>query len=136
MKVVGTGAPRMRTVRFKSCELKVGREALRDRRPAVTAEAAEAQARAGARRCEVEDRHDELILVSRLLDDLRAPLAPDQPGRWWARRGFSVRSSEEPPRPRPSIFVMPSSSSPPTSAHRPRTSFARRLTLRRRPRRP
>lgn len=84
MKVVGTGAPRMLTVRFKSCEVGVLRDELHHRRAAMTEAAAQAHANstalsAGAGDRDVEDRHDELFLISRLLDDLRAHAPHDQP---------------------------------------------------------
>jgi hypothetical protein len=78
MKVVGTGAPRMLTVRFKPCEFSVLRDELHHRRAVITEAAAHAHANtkapgAGAGDREVEDRHDELFLITRLLDDLHAP---------------------------------------------------------------
>jgi hypothetical protein len=84
MKVVGTGAPRMLTVRFKPCEIKVLRDELHHRRAVITEAAAAAHDRtqapgAGAGDREVEDRHDELFLISGILDELRAPVPPDQP---------------------------------------------------------
>lgn len=84
MKVVGTGAPRMLTVRFKSCEINVLRDELHHRRAAITEAAAKAHADsnapgAGVGDREVEDRHDELFLITRVLDELRAPVQPDQP---------------------------------------------------------
>jgi hypothetical protein len=107
MKVVGTGAPRMLTVRLKSCEVKVLRDELHHRRAAITEAAAGAHAHstspgAGAGDREVEDRHDELFLISRVLDDLRAPTPPDQPrqivGPTWLLapviRGAAVEAAE------------------------------------------
>jgi hypothetical protein len=82
MKVIGTGAPRMLTVRFKSCEVNVLRDELHHRRAVITEAAAHAHANGrspGAGDRDVEDRHDELFLITRLLDDLRAPTPPDQP---------------------------------------------------------
>jgi hypothetical protein len=85
MKVVGTGDPRMLTVRLKPCEIAVLRDELHERRSVVTEAAASAQAknrppRASAYdREEVENHHGELILISRLLDQLRTPPPPGQP---------------------------------------------------------
>src|SRR4051794_26119719 len=78
MKVVGTGAPRMLTVRFKPCEVSVLRDELRRRRAVITEAAAAAHARptvpaSGAGDGEVEDWHDELFLITRLIDDLKVP---------------------------------------------------------------
>lgn len=83
MKVVGTGAPRMLTVRFKSCEINVLRDELHHCRAAITEAAAKAHADsnapgAGAGDREVEDRHDELFLITRVLDELRSPAPRDQ----------------------------------------------------------
>lgn len=84
MKVVGTGAPRMLTVRFKSCEISALRDELHHRRAVITEAAAEAHEKsdapgAGAGDPDVEDRHDELFLITRILDELRAPVPRDQP---------------------------------------------------------
>jgi hypothetical protein len=84
VKVVGTGAPRMLTVRFKSCEVNVLRDELHHRRAAMTEAAAHAHAKstapgAGAGDREVEDRHDELFLISQLLDQLRTHAPQGQP---------------------------------------------------------
>ena len=81
MKVLGTGAPRMLTVRFKSCEIDVLRDELHHRRAAITETAAHAHASsdapgAGAGDREVEDCHVELLLISRLLDELGVPVVP------------------------------------------------------------
>jgi hypothetical protein len=84
MKVVGTGAPRMLTIRLKPCEVGVFRDELHHRRAAVTEAAAAAHSRsvapttlAGDR--DVEDHHDELFLIMTLLDELRTPVPPGQP---------------------------------------------------------
>jgi hypothetical protein len=84
VKVVGTGAPRMLTVRFKSCEVEVLRDEVYHHRAVATEAAAHAHANstapgAGAGDRDVEDRHDELYLLTRILDDLRAPVPPGQP---------------------------------------------------------
>jgi hypothetical protein len=75
MKVIGTGAPRMLTVRLRSCELAVLRDELLHRRAAITEAAAHAQATGdapGAGDRAIEGRYDELLLISRLLDELHA----------------------------------------------------------------
>ena len=86
MKVIGTGAPRMLTIRFEPCELDVLRDELEQRRAVAVEAAAHAQREAKAARPalpvaerprgELECRHDELLLVSELLDELRRP-APE-----------------------------------------------------------
>jgi hypothetical protein len=83
-KVIGTGAPRMLTVRFRPCEVAALLDELHHQRAVVTEAAAHAHARstapgAGAGDQDVEDRHDELLLISRLLDGLHAPAPRDQP---------------------------------------------------------
>jgi hypothetical protein len=83
-KVIGTGAPRMLTVRFRPCEVAVVLDELHHRRTVVTEAAANAHAvstaqDAGAGDQSVEDHHDELLLISGLLDDLHAPAPRDQP---------------------------------------------------------
>jgi hypothetical protein len=83
MKVIGTGAPRMLTVRFRPCELGVVLDELHHQRAVVTEAAAHAHEHsdapgAGAGDREVEDHHDELFLITRLLDDLRAPTPADR----------------------------------------------------------
>jgi hypothetical protein len=82
VKVIGTGAPRMLTIHLKPCEIDVLRDELHHRRAVITEAAAAAHARsaapeAGAGDPEVEDRHDELLLISRLLDQLRSPAPRD-----------------------------------------------------------
>ena len=82
-KVIGTGAPRMLTVRLKSCEAGMLRDELFERRAVITEAVASAQARCaaagtGASENEIEDRHDELFLIAQLLDQLRAPGQPDR----------------------------------------------------------
>jgi hypothetical protein len=89
VKVVGTGAPRMLTIRFEPCELEALRDELEERRAVSLQAAAHAQRHAGNAhptvavaqrpRRELERRHDELLLISRLLDDLRRPAPRDQP---------------------------------------------------------
>jgi hypothetical protein len=83
IKVIGTGAPRMLTVRFRPCEVAVLLDELHHRRAVITEAAAHAHAistapGAGAGDEDVEDRHDQLILISRLLDDLHASAPRDQ----------------------------------------------------------
>ena len=84
IKVIGTGAPRMLTVRFRRCEIDVLLDELHHHRAVVTEAAADALTRstaprAGAGDPAVEDRHDELFLITRLIDDLRAPAPDDRP---------------------------------------------------------
>jgi hypothetical protein len=89
MKVVGTGAPRMLTIGFEPCELEVLRDELEERRGVIVEAAAHAQEQArearpalpGAERPEqeVQRRHDELLVISQLLDDLRRPAPRDEP---------------------------------------------------------
>jgi hypothetical protein len=83
IKVVGTGAPRMLTVRFRPCEVGVVLDELHHQRSVVTEAAAHAHDHSSARGAgagdpEVEDHHDELFLIARLLDDLRASAPPDR----------------------------------------------------------
>jgi hypothetical protein len=84
IKVIGTGAPRMLTVRFRRCEVDVLLDELHHHRAVVTEAAAHALAKsttpgAGAGDRAVEERHDELFLITRLVDDLRAPAPCDRP---------------------------------------------------------
>lgn len=62
----------MLTLRLKRCEIAVLRDELHHRRAVVTGAAAAAHAAstvpAGAGDPDAEDRHDELLLISRLLD--------------------------------------------------------------------
>ena len=67
MKVVGTGAPRMLTVRLRQCEVAVFRDELRERRTDVV----DATAAASRDDSEVDRCHDELFLITGLLDQLR-----------------------------------------------------------------
>src|SRR5829696_8663821 len=81
VKVVGTGAPRMLTLRLKRCEIDVLRDELHHRRAVITEAAAAAHAAStvperGAGDPDVQHRHDELLLISRLLDELHTP-APE-----------------------------------------------------------
>jgi hypothetical protein len=82
-KVIGTGAPRMLTVRFRPCEVGVVLDELHHQRAVVTDAAAHAHDRSDARGAgagdpEVEDHHDQLFLMARLLDDLRAHAPVDR----------------------------------------------------------
>jgi hypothetical protein len=82
-KVIGTGAPRMLTVRFRPCEIDVLLDELDHQRAVVTEAAAHAHENstapgAGAGDRTVEDRHDQLYLIARLLDDLRASAPCDR----------------------------------------------------------
>jgi len=84
IKVIGTGAPRMLTVRFRPCEIEVLLDELHHHRAVVTEAAADAHEKstapsAGAGDRDVEQHHDELFLVTRLLDDLHAPAPRDRP---------------------------------------------------------
>jgi hypothetical protein len=84
MKVIGTGAPRMLTVRFRPCEVGVVLDELHHQRAVVTEAAAHADDHSDAPGAganddpAVEGHHDELFLIARLLDDLRAPSPPDR----------------------------------------------------------
>jgi hypothetical protein len=83
MKVIGTGAPRMLTVRFRPCEVGVVLDELHHQRAVVTEATAHAHEQSDAPRAGVgdpvvEDHHDELFLMTRLLDDLRAPTPVDR----------------------------------------------------------
>src|SRR5215212_4482137 len=85
IKVIGTGAPRMLTVRFRPCEVHVLRDELHHQRAVITDAAAHAHETstapgAGAGDPDAEHHHDELLLIARVLDDLRAP-ARDARGR-------------------------------------------------------
>jgi hypothetical protein len=110
MKVIGTGAPRMLTVRFRPCEVGVVLDELHHQRAAVTEAAAHGHEQsdapgAGAGDPEVEDHHDELFLITRLLDDLQAPTPA---GRFACGHGTDVRARASDPRRRrgsPRAFV-------------------------------
>jgi len=84
MKVVGTGDPQMLTVRLKPCEIAVVRDELDQRRRVVTEAAAAAQASdrpsvaSRYHRDHEKDHHGELLLISRLLNQLRTPPPPGQ----------------------------------------------------------
>lgn len=75
MKVIGTGSPAMLTLRLEECEIEVLCDELQHRR-AVKAEAAavaherSAGQGAGAGTREVEDPHDELVVIAGVLDQL------------------------------------------------------------------
>jgi hypothetical protein len=89
VKVIGTGAPRMLTIRVAPCELDVLRDELEVRRGVIVEAAAHARRRAGTARPavpgverperELERRHDELLLISELLDALRRPAPGGEP---------------------------------------------------------
>lgn len=90
MKVIGTGAPRMLTIRFEPCELDVLRDELEELRSVIVEAIAHAQQQSERARPalpgaaerpeqELERRHDELLLIAQLLDDLRRPAPPDEP---------------------------------------------------------
>ncbi len=73
MKVVGSGAPRMLTVRLKPCEVSAMRDELRERRAVITDAAARTgngTGQASADDHEAERHHDELFLITGLLDQL------------------------------------------------------------------
>lgn len=68
----------MLTLRLQTCEIDVLRDELHHRRAVITESAAAAHAASrvpeeGDRDAEGEERHDELLLISRLLDQLRTP---------------------------------------------------------------
>jgi hypothetical protein len=82
VKVVGTGAPQMLTLRPRRGELALLRAELEERRSVVIA-AAHAQEIGSGRGRSVGDpdgerHHDELLLIARLLDQLRTPPAKGQ----------------------------------------------------------
>ena len=84
MKVVGSGSPAMLTIRVKRSEVALLEDVLCEHRAEVTADAAAAHAanqntehRVTDR--DVEDPHDELFLITKLLDALRQHVPPDQP---------------------------------------------------------
>lgn len=84
MKVVGTGSPTMLTIRLKTCEIPVFRDELEERRAVAIEAMAHAHERATGRGATIADSGeeratDELVLISRLLDDLRPRVHADQP---------------------------------------------------------
>jgi hypothetical protein len=82
MKVVGTGSPTMLTIRLKTCEIPVLRDELEERRAVAIEAASDAQRGATVRDATIsgdEGDGEELLLISRLLDDLRTRVQDDQP---------------------------------------------------------
>jgi hypothetical protein len=81
MKVVGTGAPMMLTVRARACEVSALREVLLRRRNEAVEAASRLRTPVGlsAPNPDTEDPHDELVLISKVLDDLCRSVGPDQP---------------------------------------------------------
>ena len=84
MKVVGTGSPTMLTIRVRTSEIPVLRDELEERRAVAIAAMADAHARSTTRGATIVDSGDglgseELLLISKLLDDLRARVLDDQP---------------------------------------------------------
>src|SRR5215217_7891862 len=68
----------MLTLRLRRCEIDVLRDELHHRRAVITeaataAHAASTGSATGTTDADVEHRHDELLLISRLLDELHAP---------------------------------------------------------------
>src|SRR3954468_24065838 len=128
IKVIGTGAPRMLTVRFRPCEVGVVLDELHHQRAVVTEAAAHAHEQsdapgAGAGDPEVEDHHDELFLIARLLDDLRAPTPADRLREVMAPTsvlGPVIRGAAVPS----SVCARRSGNAPPTRAPAPRKSCA------------
>jgi hypothetical protein len=81
MKVVGSGSPRMLTVRLKPCELPLLRDEVEEHQRSVLSSLAD-QRRSigvGARHRDDERLKDDLVTLTRLLDELRGPVRPDQP---------------------------------------------------------
>lgn len=75
MKVVGTGSPAMLTLRLEECEIEVLRDELRHRRAVMADAATHAHERstgpgAGGGTREVEDPHDDLIVIAGVLDQI------------------------------------------------------------------
>jgi hypothetical protein len=69
----------MLTVRFKPCELRVLRDEVAERQRSVLCALAEMTARTGSGDDDGERLKDELLLLTRLEDDLRGPVRPDEP---------------------------------------------------------
>ena len=69
MKVVGTGSPRMLTVRFKRCELPLLRDEVQERQRSLLSMLAEqhASTAVGARERDDERFKDDLVTLTRLL---------------------------------------------------------------------
>jgi hypothetical protein len=79
MKVVGTGSPRMLTVRFDQCELPLLRDEVAERQRSLVSTLAEMTTPHMAGDDDGERLKDKLVLLTRLEDDLRGPVEPDQP---------------------------------------------------------
>jgi hypothetical protein len=81
MKVVGTGAPRLLTVRFKRCEVTVLRNEIEELQGSILGSLGEIHGRglADVRHDEIERLKDDLVALADLLDRLRAPVEPNQP---------------------------------------------------------
>ena len=108
MKVVGTGAPVVLTVRFERCELDVLRDELHHVRAGVTESAAVAHQRAtdpgaGAGSAAVESNHQRLVELSALLDQVELldpeeeePLEVAGPSAFFASviRGAATEAAE------------------------------------------
>ena len=79
MKVLGSGSPLMLTVRLKACEVSVWDGVLcRRRSEAVAAAGMEPAVTALPANMEAEGPHEEMFVISRLLDDLHRSLADGQ----------------------------------------------------------
>ena len=84
MKVVGTGSPTMLTIRLKTSEIPVLRDELEERRAVAIEAVAGVHGGATVRGATIADSRDgqgteELLLISKLLDDLRVRVHEDQP---------------------------------------------------------
>jgi hypothetical protein len=79
MKVVGTGSPMMLSLRIKSCEVAVVREVLCRRRAEAVAAAAGSPASPPPAAADAEERHDEMFVIAKLLDDVRRHVPGGQP---------------------------------------------------------